>query len=104
MEQEVLKTNLLSIAVAGLLMALTGILLYLFRNELSGNVRYLMPIPPLGVASYIFVFNMYQYYSGNLPGSSLATVKEILISTAVAAFFFGIFSLLLVVIISLIKR
>ena len=78
MEQEVLKTNLLSIAVAGLLMALTGILLYLFRNELSGNVRYLMPIPPLGVASYIFVFNMYRYYSGNLPGSLLATVKEIL--------------------------
>ena len=104
MEQEVLKTNLLSIAVAGLLMALTGILLYIFRDELAGNARYVMPIPPLSVASYIFVFNMYQHYSGSLPGSSLATIKEILISTAVAAFFFGIFSLLLVFIISLVKR
>lgn len=104
MEQEVLKTNLLSIAVAGLLMALTGFLLYLFRSELSGSIRFLMPIPPLSVASYIFVFNMYQYYGGRLPGSSLETVKEIFISTAVSALFFGIFTILLVIIISLIKR
>ena len=104
MEEEVLKTNLLSIAVAGLLIALTGFLLYLFRNELSGSIRFLLPIPPLGVASYIFVFNMYQYYGGRLPGSSLDAAKEILISTGVSALFFGIFTFLLVIIISLFKR
>lgn len=104
MEQEVLKTNLLSIAVAGFLMALTGIILYLFRNELAGSVRYLMPIPPLGVASYIFVFNMYRFYGGSSPENFMDTLKEVLISTAVSAFFFGIFTLLLVVVITLIKR
>ena len=104
MEQELLKTNLLSIAVAGLLMALTGFILYIFRDQLSGSIRFLMPIPPLGVASYIFVFNMYQYFGGRLPGSSVDTVKEILISTAVSALFFGVFTFLLVVIINIFRR
>ena len=104
MEQEVLKANLLSIAVAGLLIALSGFVLYVFRDQVSGNIRYLMPIPPLGVASYIFVFNMYQYYGGRLPGSSIDTIKEILISTAVSALFFGVFTFLLVLIISLLRR
>ena len=46
MNPDVLKTNMLSIAVAGLLIMLTGIALYLFRDEVSDNVRFFMPIPP----------------------------------------------------------
>ena len=104
MNPEVLKTNMLSIAVAGLLIMITGITLYFFRDEISDNVRFFMPIPPLAVAAYIFVFNMYSHYDGSLPGGTWATVRELLISTAIASVSFGVFALLILVIISFIRR
>ena len=104
MNPDVLKTNMLSIAVAGLLIMLTGITLYVIRDEISDNVRFFMPIPPLAVAAYIFVFNMYSHYSGNLPGGAWATAKELLISTAIASVSFGVFAFLILVIISFIRR
>ena len=104
MNPEVLKTNMLSIAVAGLLILLTGIILYLFRDQVSDNVRFFMPIPPLGVAAYIFVFNMYAHYEGKLPAGSWLAVKEILLSTAIAALSFGVFALLIMMIIDFLKK
>jgi ABC-type nitrate/sulfonate/bicarbonate transport system permease component len=104
MNPDVLKTNILAIAAAGLLMLLTGIVLYIFRDEVAENVRFFMPIPPLVVASYIFVFNLYNFYDGNLPQDSWTTVKEVLLSTAVAAIAFGIFSLLIIAVVDFTRR
>jgi hypothetical protein len=104
MNPDVLKINMLSIAAAGFLILLTGTILYFFRDEISGNIRYFMPIPPLGVAAYIFVFNMYNHYDGNLPLGKWSAAKEILYGTAIAAVTFGGFALLIVLIINLIKR
>lgn len=104
MNLDVLKTNMLSIAVAGFLIMVTGIVLYLFREQISQNVRFFMPIPPLAVAAYIFVFNMYTYYDGRLPNENWVAAKEILYSTAIAAISFGVFALLIMVIVDLMKR
>jgi hypothetical protein len=104
MNPEVFKTSTLSIIVAGLLILLTGIILYIFRDEISGNVRFFMPIPPLAVSAYIFVFNMYNYYGGRMPPGNWIAAKEILLSTAVAAIAFGVFSLLMIGIINFLER
>ncbi|MDX1614078.1 MAG: hypothetical protein R3300_07180 [Candidatus Promineifilaceae bacterium] len=104
MNPELLRTNVLSIALAGLLMLLTGVVLYLFREQLSDNVRFFMPIPPLAVAAYIFVFNMYSHYDGRLPEGEWVAAKEILYSTAIAAISFGVFSLLILGFILLSRR
>lgn len=95
---------MLAIAAAGLLMLLIGSLLYLFREQISDNVRFFMPIPPLAVAAYIFVFNMYSHYGGYLPDGTWAAAKEILYSTAIAAISFGVFAFFILGIISLVKR
>lgn len=104
MNQDVLKVNMLSIAVAGLLIMLTGVILYIFRDQIYDNVRFFMPLPPIGVAAYIFVFNMYRHYDGTIPGGTWSAMKEVILSTAIAAVAFGVFTLLLVVIIDFIKR
>jgi hypothetical protein len=104
MEQDVLKTYMLSIAASGFLMMLAGAILYVFRDQVSENARFFLPIPPLGVAAYIFVFNMYSYYGGNLPDGVWNTAKEILYSVAVTAVAFALFTALLVVIIAYFKR
>lgn len=83
---------------------LAGITLYYFRGSISTNIRYLLQIPPLGVAAYIFAFNLFRYYDGNLPDSNWITAKEIVISTLISGGVFFIFTFLFVVIIGIIDR
>lgn len=104
MENEVIKTNLLAIAVSGLLTMLAGIALYFFRTSIADNIRYLLQIPPLGVAAYIFSFNLFRYYNGNLPDNFAEAAREILISTLVSAGVFLIFTVMFVMIIGFIDR
>ncbi|MGD2156887.1 MAG: hypothetical protein PVG32_08450 [Anaerolineales bacterium] len=104
MEEEILKTNILSITVSGLLILLTGALFLIFRGTLSKNLRFFLPIPPLGVAAYIFVFNLYVYYGGNLPDNRWETAKEILYSITISSIIFGAFTVLLIVLIGSLRR
>ena len=91
MNDEMLKVNILSITSAGLLMLLTGLLLYVFRDVVSRNVRFFLPVPPLGVAAYVFVFNMFAFYNGNLPGNFSDTVRELVTSAAISGVVFCAF-------------
>jgi hypothetical protein len=104
MNQDILKVNMLSIAVAGFLILLTGVILYIFRDQVYDHVRFFMPLPPIGVAAYIFVFNMYRHYDGTLPNGPGSAAKEIIYATAISAIAFGVFTTLLVVIINYFKK
>lgn len=75
MEQEVIKINLLAIAASGFLTLLAGIILFLIRGSIATNIRYLLHIPPLGVAAYIFAFNLFRYFNGSLPDRFAITAK-----------------------------
>lgn len=102
MENEILKINILSIAVSGLLMLFSGIGLYYFKLAFtSGGIRYFLPIPPIGVAAYIFVFNLFKSYDGRLPEKTMAVVSEIFISTAISSLIFFAFTVFLVIIIGM---
>ncbi|MGW8226902.1 MAG: hypothetical protein ACWGOY_14260 [Anaerolineales bacterium] len=102
MEPQVIKTNLLAIAVSGFLTMLAGITLYFFRGSIATNIRFLLQIPPLGVAAYIFAFNLFRYYNGNLPDNFAVTARDIFIATLISAGVFFIFTFLFAVIISFI--
>ena len=99
MEQEMLKINILSISIFGFLVFLVGLVLYFFRDAVAANIRYILPIPPISVAAYIFVFNMFRYYGGHAPETFADAAQEILISTGISAFLFGTFTLLLVILV-----
>jgi hypothetical protein len=104
MESEVIKTNLLAIAVSGFLTMLAGIILYYFRDSIAGNIRYLLQVPPLGVAAYIFAFNLFRYYNGSLPENFSTIAREIVSSTLVSAGIFFIFTVMYVLIIGFVDR
>jgi hypothetical protein len=91
-----LKINILSIAGIGLLMLVTGLLLFVFRDSIAQYRRFFLPIPPLGVAAYVFVFNVFDHYNGKLPESPGLTLLEVLSGTALAAAVFFVFTLLLI--------
>ena len=91
MNDEMLKVNILTITVAGFLMLLTGVFLYMFRNFVYDNLRFFLPIPPLGVAAYIFVFNLFNYYRGDLPGNVWDTARELIYSAVASGVVFCVF-------------
>ena len=104
MEQELFRVNLLSIAIAGSLMLAAGLLLYLFNDAVARHVRFFLPIPPIGVAAYVFVFNLFKTYDCRMPERRLDLLFEIATSTAIAALVFLVFSAVLILAIGLIVR
>src|SRR5262245_17095168 len=88
MDDEMLKVNILTITIAGLLMTLTGVLLFIFRDWITRDIRFFLPIPPLGVAAYVFVFNMFRYYDGVLPADPWVTVRELILAAIISGVVF----------------
>ena len=97
-----LKTNLLTILVAGGLLALVGLELYFVRNLVAPYLRYVLPIPPLAVAAYVFTFNYFK--DVNQPTTIGNVIKEVASATLVATIAFFYFSLVLVLLISFIRH
>ncbi len=104
MQDDSTLTNILSITGAGFLILLTGLSFLLFRDFISKHIRYFLPIPPIGVAAYIYVFNLYQYYNGDLTDSLSGTLKEILLSIGIMSISFTAFVVLLVLIIGTTRK
>ena len=104
MQEDSMLTNILSIAGAGLLIFLTGIAFLVFREFIHKNIRYFLPLPPIGVAAYIYVYNFYQHYNGDIGGNSSGVIKEILLSVGIIAISFAVFVGLLILFIDNIRK
>lgn len=104
MEKEILKINLLAIAGSGLLMLLAGIVLYFYKDRIASYLRFFLPIPPIGVAAYVFVFNMFKEHNGNLPLERWKIMSEVLLSTIISAIVFSLFTICLVIGIHYLKK
>jgi hypothetical protein len=104
MESDLLKINILTIILTGALLFLSGIVLYFCREMISTNMRFFLPFPPLAVASYIYTFNLFKQFNGNLPANGLNLTRELLSSTLIATLIFSLFTLTLVFSIILLRR
>ena len=78
-------------------------MLLAFEGSIAPYRRYFLPIPPLGVAAYVFVFNLFQHYNGELPQVAGRTVIEVVSGTAIAGAVFLVFSLALIISINQLK-
>lgn len=104
MNQTLLKINLFAIIGFGLLVFFFGLGLFFFRNQIAPNLRYFLPLPPLGVAAYVFVFNLYGYFEGQMPANKMDLLKELLMGTGVMTLIFGLTILLLVLFLEISRR
>ncbi len=103
MERELLKVNILSITVSGLVLALAGLALFVLRDSVAKYLRFFLPIPPIAVAAYVYVLNMFRFYNAKLPGGGWTTVRELFSGTLVATIVFSVFTTAMVVIIYFLK-
>ncbi len=104
MELNLLKTNLLAIIGSGIAITLIGVLLFIMKEHVFSHMRYLLTIPPTGVASYIFIFNLFKKYEGKIQAFSFTFLAESVAATACVALIFLIFTLLMGVFISLVNH
>lgn len=102
MSEELLKTNLLTMFIAGGLLACIGLGLYLGRDFVAPYMRYILPIPPLAVAAYVFAFN---YFKDVTQSTKFETIiREVSSATLVANATFFCLSLVLILLISFIRQ
>jgi hypothetical protein len=87
----------------GVVILLSGISLLFYKHRIASYMRYLLPIPPIGVASYVFVYNMFATYNGQRPGTVLDTLIEIGIASGVSFIFFSVFTVIQVFLVDLTK-
>ncbi len=104
MQKDSILINILSITGAGLLILLTGTTFLVFRDFISKYIRYFLPLPPVGVAAYIYVYNLYQHYNGEVTNSVSVTIKEILLGVGVVSVSFAVFVGVLVVFIDIFRK
>lgn len=102
MSEELLKTNLLTILFAGGLLALLGVGLYLGREVVAPYMRYILPIPPLAVAAYVFTFNYFKDVGQSPKFETI--IREVSSATLVANATFFCLSLILILLISFIRH
>lgn len=101
MNNMVIKTTILSIIFMGFLISITGIAIYFKKDLLSQYMCYLMPIPPIGVAAYVFVYNLFGKYGGKLSGNLMNSVNEIILGSAISSLVFLTIALSLVLLVKL---
>ena len=104
MKNDSFITNILTLSAAGFLILLTGVGLYFFRDTFTRYVRFFLPIPPLAVAAYIYVFNMYEVFNGDLSGNKREVLQDVLTSIVSAGLFFTTFTVSLILLIHFLRR
>jgi len=102
MSEELLKTNLLTMLIAGGLLAFIGLGLYLGRDFVAPYMRYILPIPPLAVAAYVFAFNYFKDVNQSTKFETI--IREVSNATLVANATFFCLSLVLILLISFIRQ
>jgi hypothetical protein len=104
MELNILKTNLLAIIGSGIAISLFGIVLFIMKEHVFAHMRYVLTIPPTGVAAYIFIFNLSKKYNGKVEAISLSFLMEAIVATICVAAIFFVFTLLMGLFISLVNH
>ena len=91
MEIQVVRNNLIIIASMGFAMFIVGLILYSNASRIAPYMRYLLPLPPIAVAAYIYVLNVV----GAREDSTLNIGKDLLMETVIGTVSFLLITLLL---------
>lgn len=91
MQIETVRNNLIVIASMGFSMFSIGVILYTKSAWVSPYIRYLLPLPPIAVAAYIYVLDMVKR-NGN---PTLNVIQDLLIQTFVGSMSFVLIVLML---------
>ena len=88
---ETVRNNLIVIASMGFAMFIVGLILYSNASRVAPYMRYLLPLPPIAVAAYIYVLNIV----GAESDRTLNIGQDLLLETLIGTVSFLLITLLL---------
>ena len=91
MQLEAVRNNLIVIASMGFAMFAIGLILYSNASRIAPFMRYLLPLPPIAVAAYIYVLNIV----GTIEHGTLNIGKDLLMETVIGTVSFVLVTVLL---------
>lgn len=91
MQLEAVRNNLIVIASMGFAMFVIGVILYSNASRIAPFMRYLLPLPPIAVAAYIYVLNIV----GAIEGGTLNIGKDLLMEAVIGTVSFILVTVLL---------
>lgn len=86
----------LMIAGSGVLIGAAGVAAWCWRDSLVGQMRYILPVPPLGVAAYVFVISLLRDRPEGMSRTDL--IRETAVGGGAAALVFVVFTIALLLI------
>jgi hypothetical protein len=101
MNNEILiKTLILTITFMGIAIFISGMIALFYRGAVGPYVHLILPIPPIGVAAYVFVFNFFMRYGSNGPANLRRVVMELTMATLTSAVVFLFCSVVIILLVS----
>ena len=91
MQLDAVRNNLIVIASLGFAMFVIGLILYSNASRVAPFMRYLLPLPPIAVAAYIYVLNIV----GAIEHGTLNIGKDLLMETVIGTVSFILITVLL---------
>lgn len=99
-----LKMQMLVIAASGVAVALLAALLVGVGSRVDASMsRYLVVIPPVGVAAYVFVFGWMRDLAGGMPARA-EIIGGVAQATLATAGFFAVLTLTILLVVRLLSR
>ena len=93
MQPEAVRNNLIVIASMGFAMFIIGLILYSNVSRIAPFMRYLLPLPPIAVAAYIYVLNVVS----SIEDGTLNIGKDLLMETLIGTVSFILITVLLLI-------
>ena len=95
---EDIRPKILLITAMGAAMFIVGMALFAFTEQVEPYMRFLLPLPPLSVAAYIYMLNKLAITRSDptVPGKRQALVMDVLTETVVGTVVFVVLSLLII--------
>ena len=102
--EDSVRLNILIMAASGIAIAVAGLIIYFFRKSIPDFMPFILALPPIGVAAYVYLFRLLsQKITSNSNGYSLS-FSDILFGGMLTGLAFIFFCLIIITIVSLLKK
>ena len=102
--EDSVRLNILTMAASGIAIAVAGLIIYFFRKSLPSFMPFILALPPIGVAAYVYLFRLLSQKTASNDNGYGLSFPDILLGGLLTGLAFIFFCLLIMAFVSLLKK
>ena len=102
--EDSVRLNILTMAASGIAIAVVGLLIYFFRKSLYDFMPFILALPPIGVAAYVYLFRLLSQKTAAKDSGYSLSFPDIMLGGLLTGLAFIFFCLLIMALVSLLKK